>query len=81
MADVTKQLDTLSIVAEFTDGDDRTITLANPKDNISASEINSLSAYCANNDVLLGDKTGADFLRFKSAKVRSVLTTYYDLKD
>lgn len=81
MADITKETNTLSIVAEFTDGDDRTITLPNPKDNISAAEINSLSAYCNDNDVLIGDKAGADFHRFKSATVRSVATTFLDLKD
>lgn len=81
MADITKELKTLSIVAEFTDGDDRTITLANPKDSIAAADINSLSAYAAENDILIGDKTGADFVRFKSAKVRNVETTYLDLKD
>ena len=61
MADITKTSRILSLVAESTNGDDRTISLANPITGISAANINSLSTYAS--DVLI------DFQRFKSAKV------------
>lgn len=77
MADVIKTTSSLSIVAAFTDGDDRTLTLENPKGGLSAADIEALNAPAS--DVLIGDKTGADFSRFKSAKKKSSTITYLDL--
>lgn len=77
MADVTKTSKILSLVAEFTDGDDRTLNLDNPKNNVTASEINALNAYASG--VLIGDKEQAAFQRFKSAKVKTTSVTYLDL--
>lgn len=77
MADVTKTTKNLSLVAEFTDGDDRTITLDNPVNGLSAADINALNVPAAN--VLIGDKDQADFLRFKSAKVKTSTVTYLDI--
>ncbi len=79
MADITKTKGTLQLVAEFTDGDDRTITVDNPKATLTAAEINAVSAYAKNNNILLGDKAGADFSRFKSAKKIAQTTKYLDL--
>lgn len=77
MADVTKTSKILALVAEFTDGDDRTLNLDNPKNNVTASEINALNAYASG--VLIGDKEQAAFQRFKSAKVKTTSVTYLDL--
>lgn len=79
MADVQKETATLSLVAEFADDDTRTITLENPVSGISASAINALGAAAKNGNVLIGDKAGAAFTRFKSAKKKSTVTTNYDL--
>ncbi len=79
MPDVTKQSSTLSIVAEFADDDTRTITIENPVANISASAINALGTIAANNNILIGDKAGAAFTRFKSAKKKSTVIKNYDL--
>ena len=79
MSDVIKTKGTLTLVAEFADGDDRTLTVDNPKADISASAINSVAAYIKDNDILLGDKAGADFTRFKSAKKIAQTTRYLDL--
>ncbi len=77
MADVVKTKGTLSIEAEFTDGDTRTITIENPVANLSASAVNAVASLAGG--VLIGDKEGADFFRFKSAKKSSVTVTYHDL--
>lgn len=77
MADVTKTTKILSLVAEFKDGDDRTINLDNPASGLSAANINALNTPAA--AVLVGDKDKADFLRFKSAKVKESTTVYLDL--
>lgn len=77
MADITKTSRILSLVAEFTDGDDRTINLDNPSTNLTAARINALNDYASG--VLIGDKDSAAFQRFKSAKVKTSSVTYLDL--
>jgi len=77
MADVSKTTSVLTLVAEFTDGDDRTINLDNPKTGLTASVINACASYAPG--VLVGDKYGSEFYRFKSAKVINRTTTYLDL--
>ena len=65
MADITKTSKVLSLVAEFTDGDDRTLNLDYPKNNLTPAQINALNDYASG--VLIGDKDSAAFQRFKSA--------------
>lgn len=77
MADIIKENSYLSLVAEFSDGDDRTINLDNPKSALNASLINACNSSASG--ILVGDKEGADFLRFKSAKKISATTVYLDL--
>lgn len=77
MADVTKISKVLSLVSEFTDGDDRTLNLDNPIDGLTGAQINALNAYASG--VLIGDKEQAAFLRFKSAKVIKSTVTKLDL--
>lgn len=77
MADVIKSSKVLSLVAEFNDGDDRTINLDNPISGISAANINALSTHASG--VLIGDQNQAAFQGFKSAKVITSTVTYLDL--
>lgn len=79
MADVVKSRGTLQLVAEFADGDDRTISLDNPRVSLTASAINSAAAFAKANNLILGDKLAADFTRFKSAKKVETTTRYLDL--
>lgn len=87
MADVTTNKNVLQLVASFADDDDRTFTLDNPAasiaagDSVAAAAVLDLSDYIAKNQIILGDKTGADFVRIKSAKVIKGTTTYYDLEN
>lgn len=57
----------LKIDTFYVDGDTRILTLKNPKDNISTSEIESLNAMIQANNLLIGDKTAATF-----GKIRTV---------
>ena len=67
----------LKIVAGFTDGDDRLITLPNPKPNLTEQQIRAIeSSFGA---AFVGDKTGAQFDKFKSAAYVQSQTTEYDL--
>ena len=81
MADVIKTRGTLQLVAEFSDGDDRTISLDNPALGVTAAAINAASAFAKENNLILGDKAAASFTRFKSAKKVATTTRYLDLTD
>lgn len=78
MADKTKLSYQLKLLAGFADGDTRTITLENPKPNLTASEINAINALAAG--VLIGDKYGAAFAELKDANIVETQTTYLDLE-
>lgn len=77
MADSVSTSFDLKIVAGFTDGDERTITVSDPKSTITAAQINALNASASS--VLVGDKYGAPFLAFKDAEFVSKTTTKLDL--
>ena len=55
----------VKLVAAFADEDDRTITLDNPVDNLTEQDIRALEPAAAK--VIIGDKYGATFTRFKTA--------------
>ncbi len=79
MADITKTTNKLSILTSYSDGDTRTITLDNPKASIAASEIDSLNAFIADNNLLIGDKSGANFTAITEARIIETTTKYLDL--
>ena len=60
MADTLKNTYVLKIKLGFADGDTRTINLDNPKNNLQAAEVHQVSEFIKNNNLLLGDKYGAD---------------------
>ena len=84
MADVIKQRNVIQVVAAFTDGDDRTISLdVDPNLTLTnaqiAESINGAAAYAREHNILLGDKAGADFTGFKTAKKIVGTIRYLDL--
>ena len=77
MPDVVKSEKTVSVVAEFADGDDRTISLPNPRGNLTWADIEVLNASAS--AVLIGDRAAANFYRMKEAYTRETRTTYFDI--
>ena len=76
MSDIYKQSYILKIKLGFADGDTRTINLDNPRNDLTASEIYELSQFIKNNNLLLGDKYGADSAGILTAdKIASTKTT------
>ena len=74
MPDIIKTTNDLKVLVGFVDEDDRTITINNPKANLTWSDIASLESAAAN--VLIGDKYAAKFSRVKTAKyVDNTITT------
>lgn len=79
MAYTIKNTRKLSLLAAFADEDDRTITVPDPVNGITQAQIENLASLAQG--VLIGDKYGAAFTRFKKAEyVDETLTTLTDLK-
>lgn len=79
MADVQTNTQTLKVENLFVDGDTRTITLKNPKSNITASEILTLQTFMQANNVIIGDKYGGTFGRIESVTRVNEQRTKIDL--
>lgn len=79
MADRTKTETVLNIECVFNDGDTRTITLKNPRSNVSSSDIESLESFMLENLIIIGDREGFDFKKVRKAVKRETTTTYLDL--
>lgn len=77
MADKVKSTKQLKLVAGFEDGDDRTISLDNPKTDITAEEINALEAGAT--AAIIGDKADAAFTGWKDARIVESEVVYLDL--
>ena len=76
MSDIYKQSYILKIKLGFADGDTRTINLDNPRNDLTAAEIYEVSNFIKTNNLLLGDKYGADSAGILTAdKIASTKTT------
>ena len=78
MADVVTTFNQLKILAGFVDEDDRTLTINDPRANLTEEDVKAIEPLAA--PVLIGDKFGATFSRFKSASVVTGTKTKLDLK-
>lgn len=79
MADTTTTTESLKIENLFVDGDTRTITLKNPKSNITTSEIMNLQNFMQANNVIIGDSHAGTFGRIESVKRVTETRTAIDL--
>lgn len=77
--DITATSSTLSIENVFVDGDTRTFTVKNPKQNITAEEIESLSDYIQENNLLISDKWGGNYGRIVKVTRTNTTSHYLDL--
>lgn len=68
MADISYTTESLKIENLFVDGDTRTITLKNPKSEITTQEILTLQTFMQQNNVIIGDKYRGTFGRIESIK-------------
>ena len=81
MADVVKTSRSLIIENVFVDGDTRSLTLKNPRSDITESQITDLNSFLQETNILIGDKDGATFGRIRKVTRRSSTTTYLDISD
>jgi len=62
----------LQMLADFVDGDDRTITISDPDLSIDlGNAVYNLQSFLQSSQVLLGDKAGANFSEFRYANLVS----------
>ena len=67
------------LVVSFYDSDDRTLTIDNPKSNITAAQINSFVEQMKTDQPVIGDKTGASVVGAQSFKIIEKTETKLDL--
>ncbi len=79
MADKITMTSTLSVETIYTDADTRTFNLPSPRAGLSSADITNLSNYLAENNLLIGDKTGAQFGRITKATRVTKETTLLDI--
>lgn len=84
MADRTITTNQLKFEWLFVDGDTRTFTEDNPKNEITTQEITALETLILNGGgssptLLVSDKTNAEFRRINTVITESKATTIYDL--
>lgn len=78
MADVSKNTESLKFDTLFVDGDTRILTLKNPKQNITTSEIEELQAFMRSTNIIVGDKDNGTFGRINSVTRVTEQRTYLD---
>ena len=80
MADKVTNTKTLQVVAEFADGDDRTINIDNPNTALNlAAGVKDIESFTKEKQVILGDKASAAFTRVKLAQIVDKTVTKFDL--
>ena len=67
------------LVISFYDSDDRTVTIDNPKSNLTAAQINSFVEQMKTDQPVIGDKTGASVVGATSFKIIEKTETKLDL--
>ncbi len=78
--DTIKTSASLVIECVFNDGDTRTITLKNPRSDISSTDIENLDSFMIENHIIIGDRDSSDFRKIKKAAIRNTTTSYLDLE-
>lgn len=63
----------------FVDGDTRLAKIPNPSDEVTASEVSTVSSVLLTNKLIVGDKAGADFAGILTADSYDVTKTEFDL--
>ena len=67
------------LVVEFYDGDNRTLSVPNPKTNLTATQVNAVVNQMVTDQPLIGDKFGASIVGASSFKVIEKTETKLDL--
>lgn len=64
----------------FVDGDTRIAKVPNPKNNVEAAQVAALSSLLKTNELIVGDKAGAEFSEILTYDRYHVKKTEFDLR-
>ena len=67
------------LVVNFYDSDDRTITIDNPRSDLTATDINAVVDALKVSQAIIGDKTGASVVGASSFKMVEKTVTHLDI--
>ncbi len=80
-ADTVISSSTGSLVVEFYDGDNRTLPVDNPRDDLTAAEINAFVETLKINQPIIGDKTGASVVGASKFTITDKVEVKFDLSE
>lgn len=68
-----------NLVIEFYDSDNRTIKIDNPRNDLTAADVNAVVAAMKTSQPIIGDKTGASIVGASSFEILEKTETKLDL--
>lgn len=77
--DLISEVISLRLELVFVDGDDRNLTIRNPKSNLTSSQITDLQTFLQTTNVIIGDKAAGTFGRIRKATKITQTTLQLDL--
>lgn len=80
-ADTVTSSSTGNLVVEFYDGDNRTLPIDDPRDNLTATEINAFIETLKTNQPIIGDKTGASITGASKFTIVDKVDIKFDLTE
>lgn len=79
MADKVTSSNELKMVFSFYDNDTRTVSVENPRPDLTAADILEVGTLAKNTNPIIGDKGGARVIGISSAKIVEKTRTQLDL--
>ncbi len=79
MADTLTSSSELKLNYLFADGDTRATSLANPRNNLTAADVQSASSVLQATQAFVGDKNNGAFVRIDSAIIKQSTKRLLDL--
>lgn len=79
MADTVKSSNELKLEFGFYDNDTRTVTLENPRNDLTKADILDVANFAKSTNPIIGDKGGAHVVGINSAKIFEKTVTQLDL--
>ncbi len=78
-ADTVTSSSTANLIVEFYDGDNRTLSIDDPRSDLSAEEVHSFATVLRNTQPLVGDKTGASITGISKCTIVEKTDVKFDL--
>ena len=80
-ADTVISSSTGNLIVNFYDGDTRTLPIDDPRDDLTATEINAFVENLKTNQPIIGDKTGASITGAQKFTIVDKVEVKFDLSE